>query len=77
MSRKNTEASQAPPSQESGRQACAVAQWKDWAHILRSQVLTNGNGVKVMRKLIFAALSGLAWRWFQKRNRATAVRRSR
>ena len=28
-----------------------------------------------MRKLILFALGGIAWRWFQKRNRAATVRR--
>jgi hypothetical protein len=30
---------------------------------------------EVMRKLILLALGGMAWRWFQKRNRAATVRR--
>jgi hypothetical protein len=28
-----------------------------------------------MRKLMIAALGGIAWRWFQNRNRKAAIRR--
>jgi predicted negative regulator of RcsB-dependent stress response len=34
-------------------------------------------GLTVMRKLILAVLGGLAWRWFQKRQRAAGEPRRR